>query len=43
MKIFKVTYKEYNGPQKLDNMLSYSKSRKMEVQGYDENEICISI
>ncbi|MBF0557047.1 MAG: hypothetical protein HQK96_21235 [Nitrospirae bacterium] len=23
----------YNGPQKLDNMLSYSKSRKMEVEG----------
>ncbi len=33
----------YNGPQKLDNMLSYSKSRKMEVQGYYEDEICIGI
>ncbi|MBF0459258.1 MAG: permease [Nitrospirae bacterium] len=33
----------YNGPQKLDNMLSYRKRRKMEVQGYYEDEICVGI
>ncbi len=35
--------KGYNGPKKLDNMLSYSKVRKMEVQGYYESEVRIGI